>query len=210
MEYWLYLTYLITIIAIIITPGPNAMLMVSHSLNHGQRAVINNAFGSVSASTLLIIISLLGIKSLIPDAYLSWISLVGSLYLAYLGVSNLRTQNFVMNLESHPRAVSSHRKFFYQAFLTGISNPKDILFFVVLLPQFIDTTLSFATSATLLLLGWMICDFIIMYGYGALALKIKQYVKPAKILLFIKIAGAIILIFAGILFTSTLMTILQG
>lgn len=210
MQYWLYLTYILTIIAIIATPGPNALLMVSHSLNSGSRAVFFNAIGSITASAILILLSLLGVKAFIPEDYLAGLSLIGSLYLAYLGITNLRASKIDISLTGGKANRVSNKSFFLQAFFTGISNPKDILFFIILLPQFIDSNLSFFISSTLLLVGWLICDFSIMFAYGVLASKIKKWVDPSKIQLIIKIAGGAILFFAMVLLVTTLNNLYLG
>lgn len=127
MQIWLFTTYIITIFAIIITPGPNAMLMVSHSLQNGKNAIYANAIGGVLAAALLISLSLLGINSFISKKYLFVFSVIGAGYLIYLGVSNIRKKEAEFITKKNKK---SHN-FFIQSFLTGLSNPKDILFFIV-------------------------------------------------------------------------------
>jgi threonine/homoserine/homoserine lactone efflux protein len=54
---------------------------------------------------------------------------------------------------------------FMRGFFTGISNPKDILFFVSFFPQFIAISRDFTTSITTLCLLWIVFDFAVMAGY---------------------------------------------
>ena len=167
MDILLFGTYLVTISALIVTPGPNVLLMVSHSLEHGTRAALANALGGVSAALVLITIALFGVAALVPAPWMPWLSLAGSFYLIWLSVSALVKTNPGSpsdKVTPAPRKATGH--FYRAAFFTGISNPKDILFFVLFLPQFLDKSLGRPTGSLLLAAGWFVCDFGLMFGYG--------------------------------------------
>ena len=69
MNLVLFISYLLTVSAIIATPGPSTMLMVSHSINYGKGAVVLNAIGSAFAAIILIIIAIFLVdKTLPPEA----------------------------------------------------------------------------------------------------------------------------------------------
>lgn len=162
---FLFISYILTISAIIASPGPSTALMVSHSISYGKRALVLNSLGSVCAATILLVIALLVIDKTIPKDLLPFLSIIGSVYLLYIGYKSLISNN--VNIKKDIRKSS----FFTQAFLTGISNPKDIIFFLIFLPQFIDHSFDFVYSALLLIFGWIFCDSIIMMSYGLLAIR---------------------------------------
>ncbi len=70
------------------------MLMVSHSINYGKRAVFLNAIGSALAAIILIIIALLLVDKTLPPEAVPILSIIGSLYLIYIGYSSLRNKIF--------------------------------------------------------------------------------------------------------------------
>ena len=201
MQTWLFATYILTISLIIITPGPNAILMISHSLHHGKNAIYPNALGSILASSVLIFLSLIGVGSVISEEYFYIFSLIGSVYLVYLGLSKITTKEVNFTTQEN-KTIGNPQNYFSQAFLTGLSNPKDILFFIILLPQFIDQDISFFISATTLLVGWIICDFLIMCSYGLFAIKIKSNMKNHHTTQVIRFSGGIIIILGITLFIS--------
>lgn len=170
MNSLLYISYILTVSAIIVSPGPNAALMVSHAIKYGKKAVITNALGSVAAATILIIIALVLIEKTIPENFIPFLSVIGSLYLIYTGYSNIQSTNNDINSKENEKKYSV----FIQSFLTGLSNPKDIIFFIVFLPQFLDSSISFIYSSFFLVVGWVICDSTIMIGYGFFSMRLKR------------------------------------
>jgi homoserine/homoserine lactone efflux protein len=201
MNEFLFISYLVTISAIIITPGPNALLMISHSMNHGKIAAIKNALGSACAAAILITIALVGVKNTIPKNLMPILTIVGSLYLIFIGFNGVK--NYIVD-----ETVEVKRKwetnFFLQSFLTGISNPKDIIFFILFLPQFIDNSINFQKSALLLIVGWILCDVIIMSGYGVLAMKAGKTLSPIFISKATRCISAIVLFIGSSLFISSI------
>ncbi|MFT4020842.1 MAG: LysE family translocator [Acinetobacter sp.] len=202
INWLLFFTYLISVIAIISTPGPNTLLMVQHAIAYGKTASFFNALGSATASLLLMIISILGIQAFLTEKILSILSIIGAIYLIYIGVTTMQNSQFltVQDNESHPYI--NPLKFFKDAFLVGVSNPKDIIFFLVFMPQFIDKNISFFQSSLMLIVVWIICDVSIMMLYGVLSSKIR-YLSSMKLGLISKISGALItLIGSGVLMNA--------
>ncbi|MBF7686314.1 LysE family translocator [Acinetobacter sp. B10A] len=187
----LYFSYLATITAIIITPGPNALLMVQQSIMYGKHASIFNALGSVTAAVLLMILASIGLKILLTPLVLQVLSVMGALYLIYLGITTIKNSQNFMAYDPATSVNVTPFKFFQDAFLVGISNPKDILFFLLFMPQFIDQNVSFFTASSMLILGWIICDLIIMMLYALLARKI-QTLSPQTLQTISKSSGSII------------------
>lgn len=204
MNYVLLGSYLVTSAAIIVTPGPNAMLMVQHAMQFGRRAVVFNALGSALASLILISISAFGLTTLLGGEVLRVLSFVGSIYLIYIGLSAFFSRGEKESLTNDVDSINNKDLFkcFYSSFITGISNPKDILFFVLFLPQFIDKNIPQVSSQLSLIIGWLVLDIMIMSSYGMFACFISKLNKR-KIVIFKKISGLVISILGlGLLFNS--------
>lgn len=191
MNLTLLLSYIIAVIAIIATPGPNAILVIQQSIRHGKIAAIFNAFGGATASFLLILISLIGLHSILSDEIIIPITIVGSLYLIYLGYKNLKIDLKFSDDLNESKKIKNF-SFFKESFLVGISNPKDIIFFLIFLPQFIDKNIGFLKSSIILILIWLFLDVLIMLTYGLLALNIRK-LSQRKIHLVSKISGSILI-----------------
>lgn len=141
----MYLAYAATCFIIVIVPGPTVTLVVANSLRHGARAGLLNVAGSQLGFTLMIGIVLAGLASLIEALgwWFDWIRLAGAAYLVWLGIRLLRSSGALAVPQSAqtPRPGSNNGPrlgFFVQGFLVMVSNPKALLLFGALFPQFID------------------------------------------------------------------------
>lgn len=93
--------------------------------------------GTIAGLVVMITISGLGLASLIALAghWFDWLRLAGAAYLCWIGWKVIRDQGASVE---DPGGASPRRGFFLQGLLVSLSNPKQLLFFGVLLPQFID------------------------------------------------------------------------
>ena len=133
-----WLLYLIAVIGLSLTPGPNGLLALSHGAMHGHRKTLFTIAGGVLGFTLLMALSMLGIGTLLQASadiliLLKWL---GGAYLIWLGVQLWRAPALHLQLE-RPAASSHSTQLFSQGLLSALSNPKVILFFAAFLPQFI-------------------------------------------------------------------------
>ncbi|MHA6195086.1 LysE family translocator [Pseudomonas wadenswilerensis] len=157
----LLIAYLGTVILLIATPGPVVLLVLDAASRSGTGSAVRTALGANAASLILVAAAaavLAGTLALSPQV-LQWGALVGCLFIGWLGFSGLRDAG-------GGEAIGTVKaNGWWQGFLIGISNPKDILFFVALFPQFIPVTASFGTSIGLLALLWLIVDLSILALY---------------------------------------------
>ncbi|MVW76212.1 LysE family translocator [Pseudomonas xionganensis] len=133
-----WLLYLIAVIGLSLTPGPNGLLALSHGAMHGHRKTLFTIAGGVLGFTLLMALSMLGIGTLLQASadiliLLKWL---GGAYLIWLGVQLWRAPALHLQLE-RPATSSHSTQLFSQGLLSALSNPKVILFFAAFLPQFI-------------------------------------------------------------------------
>lgn len=166
MNFTLLSAYLATIALLIATPGPVVALVLSSAAKQGLRPAILTAFGTNAASLILIGTAALAISGLIAvdSEFLTWISLFGCLFLAWIALRSLRGYISEPTEPLSPPRSSP----WLRGFLVGISNPKDILFFVAFFPQFVGITGQATLSLALMTLLWVLFDITILIGYARL------------------------------------------
>lgn len=181
LETWLiYFTAIVIVIAI---PGPLSLLMINSTLKQGIRASAPVIFGGSLASSVLLIISASGLGAIVVSSELAFnaIRYAGAAYLFYLGAKLLRppaTQVQTPNGDANTQP-SRNTPLLHQAFLMGISNPKDILFFIALLPQFVDPKASLLPQLAVIVGSWFIADCLCKLGYGLAAKSVSGvFTKP--------------------------------
>ncbi len=163
-----------TALVVILIPGPLSLLMVSNSLNHGLRRAWPGFLGGVSASLCLLCASALGLGALLlaSERLFSGLKLLGALYLFYLAWQSWRQSRQPAQVPAEAPtngAAARPRAMFWKAFGLGASNPKDILFFAALLPQFLSAASPFLPQLGLMILTWAVLDLLCKLAYGLLA-----------------------------------------
>jgi threonine/homoserine/homoserine lactone efflux protein len=132
-------TFIASGILLNISPGQDTVYIVSRSIAQGRRAGLLSVFGICTGVIFHILIATFGLASLIkawPIA-LTVIKHFGAGYLAYLGVSTLRSKSSIFHIDSNEINSASDLKIWRDGLLTNITNPKIALFFLAFLPQFV-------------------------------------------------------------------------
>ena len=134
-----WLIYLAAAIGLSLSPGPNGLLALTHGALHGRHKALYTIFGGALGFIVVIALSMFGIGALLKTS-LVWLTVmkwVGGAYLVWLGIQVWRSPpvGIVVKASVEPRAGWS---MFQQGALSAVTNPKGLLFFTALLPQFID------------------------------------------------------------------------
>lgn len=160
MNSYLLLAYLGTVLILIATPGPVVALVVGTSSRAGAWAGMRTALGANAASLILIgaAAAVLAGSLALSNQLLNWVALFGCLFMGWLGIEAW------LQPAGEPTPAKTAGGW-WQGFLVGITNPKDILFFVALFPQFIQVTNAFGTSIGVLALVWLVVDLGILALY---------------------------------------------
>jgi len=160
-------TYALTVLLLIATPGPVVALIVNTAAASGSRKAMFTAVGTNWASLVLIGAAAWVIltSAAIDKAWLSGMSLLGCLFIGYIAVGTLRECLQAPAAQDVEQAPKAGRGGLWQGFMVGISNPKDIIFFIAFFPQFIQITESFGKSMVVLSLLWVAIDFAVLSLY---------------------------------------------
>jgi homoserine/homoserine lactone efflux protein len=151
-----------------LTPGPTVMLISAYGFKGGFRAALASIAGTQTGNSLWFVICATGLGALVtasPPVFQA-IKLIGAAYLIWLGASALWKSWRAPPEAQGPKLMGRP---FVQATLTQMSNPKAILFFGALVPQFLDTQAPLPPQYLIMFVVTFIGESIILTGYGALA-----------------------------------------
>jgi homoserine/homoserine lactone efflux protein len=196
MSYSFFAVFLVTVLVASITPGPSMLLALNHGVAFGWRRSLSTAWGNVCATALQCLVSFAGLGFILAQA--AWvfaaIRYAGAAYLVYLGGRLLFGATDA--LVSDGVALESRRNLFRQAFVVTASNPKAVVFFSALFPQFFsDGSLSLA-KATVMLVSVLVTTFACMMLYATAGAHIQGLLRrPRFRTLFQRSVGATLAFF---------------
>jgi threonine/homoserine/homoserine lactone efflux protein len=126
--------------ALIIAPGPNVLFVVSRSLQLGRAAGVCTALGGQIGVYVQVAAVAFGIGALVERsvAVFTVIKLAGAAYLIYLGVQAVRHRRSLAEALGATVQRKTPLRVLRDGILVGVTNPKVIVFFAAVLPQFVD------------------------------------------------------------------------
>lgn len=184
MTWNLWFLYVSLVAVLIASPGPSALLCVTHAVSHGARWTLATILGGITASMTLMLLSALGLGAVIAasDTLFHAIKWAGAAYLVYLGISTWRsrspeqevvtTGDGTQPIESRASPLPSAApattlgQLYRKGLMVGIGNPKDLLFFSALFPQFMNPAEPIAGQLLILGASWVVLDGTIMFAYA--------------------------------------------
>jgi homoserine/homoserine lactone efflux protein len=182
MDFNIWIAFTITELVLSFTPGPAVLLVTSQGMKFGARASYYGAVGISIANLIYFTVSAFGLSALILEAKNTFdiIKIVGACYLIFLGVKGIYQSIVKQSIEAQwsltmNRVSSSHT--FAQAIITQLSNPKAIIFFASLLPQFVDPHGNIILQMSIFALTTIGTETFILMGYGWLGAKGGQAVN---------------------------------
>jgi homoserine/homoserine lactone efflux protein len=170
MSWETWVLFLITETLLCLSPGPAVLLVLSQALTRGPRGSMLSSAGILSANTLYFVLSATSLGALLVASYdlfflVKWI---GAAYLIYLGASAFFEKSSVL-VVSRDAAEAGTWKLFGNGFVLQAANPKNLLFFTAILPQFIDVARPLGSQIVILGVTSVVLEFFILLGYGLLA-----------------------------------------
>jgi len=148
------LAFALLAFALIIVPGPNVLFIISRSLMLGRTAGVGTALGGQIGVYVQVAAVAFGVGAVVERsvAVFTVLKLAGAAYLVYLGVQALRHRRSLAAALGTPAEPKTIRRILRDGFFVGLTNPKAIVFFVAVLPQFVDRSADHV-SVQMLLLG---------------------------------------------------------
>lgn len=125
---------------LIVIPGPSVLFVIGRALAQGRRAALTTVVGNTLGAYGLIVAVALGVGSIVERSVLVFtvLKLAGAAYLVYLGIKAWRGRGLLLASFAGGGAEYCGLRTFWEGFAVGVSNPKTIVFFAAVLPQFVD------------------------------------------------------------------------
>jgi len=132
--------FVLACVVLVLIPGPTVVFVVSRALAHGRRSALGTVTGNSTGSAILVLLVAFGLGSVVERSLLVFtvIKLAGAAYLIYLGVRTFRERGQMADLIHTSTAAGGGRHVYLQGIVVGVTNPKALVFYVAVLPQFID------------------------------------------------------------------------
>ena len=172
-----FFLFLQIIIFLFITPGTPRIVIISYSMNYGVQKCIWTALGDITANLIQATLVIFVLGSFISDNpnFLNILKWIGVIYLLYLAYDVYKTAP--KNINSDVISSKSFFSFFKDGFLVAGTSPKAWLFFPLIFPQFIDFNSNYVAQFFILIITYVVLDFISLIGYAMLAQKLIVWIK---------------------------------
>lgn len=193
-----YLAYISTVLLLMSTPGPSHLLMLSNSMGNGFRRSLATAAGDLSANICQIFVASLGLVGLVyaSEEFFSIIKWGGVVYLISMGLKQWFSKDDSGITKGASRSASS---LYWQGFTTSAANPKAIIFFAALLPQFVNPAEPTAVQFLILGATYIFIDGIFLMCYGGFAEWFMRRLKDRIAKQLNRIAGGLLIVAAILL-----------
>jgi homoserine/homoserine lactone efflux protein len=195
MDLSVWLTYFLATLILSISPGPGVFSSISSGLHHGFRLGLWNGVGMQAANLVMVIVVSLGLGALLlaSEAAFTAVKWAGVAYLVYLGVVTWRAppKAFTEDRDDHE---TTARGVFLRGFWVNATNPKGMIFFAAILPQFIDVARPQLAQYAIFAATTFAVDLAVMMGYTALAAKVFAAMREPRHLRYVNrtLGGAFI------------------
>lgn len=191
--------FIMTTFVVVLSPGPAVIAVTTEAATSGFSRSVWLIFGVAVANVIFFVLSATGIAALILTSSLlfSIIKWAGVAYLLYLGFGAIFRKPGPINFSPGSGKKNDLHKVFARGFALEIVNPKALLYFSALLPQFVDTTTPIVPQLAAFCLITFALDFACysLYAYfGSRSMVFKN--NPAAIKLINRLAGGM-LVFIG-------------
>ena len=127
-------------VPIILLPGPSVLFVIGRSLSLGRTGGLLSVLGNGLGAFVVVLAVAFGLGLVIAQSVILFtvVKIVGAGYLIYLGVQAIRHRKQRADAATEPVAAARPWRLVLQGFIVGVSNPKTIVFFIAVLPQFVD------------------------------------------------------------------------
>ena len=195
-----YPEYLVAAMIIILAPGPSVLFIIARAIAWGRMTAVATAAGNVTGAFTLSLMVAFGLGPILQRSELAFLAVqvIGGFYLVYLGIdairhSKIHAEDMVNQGEVKPSALRSAR----DGFWVGALNPKGLVFFAAILPQFLDRDSGNVTSQ-LVLMGatFSVLAFVSDGSWGLIAGTVRQWMatSPARLVTMRRIGGIVMIL----------------
>jgi len=175
--------YSVTVFIASISPGPSMILALNHGIKYGAKRTLATAFGNLAATLIQAFLSIVGLGAILlqSEAVFNILKYLGAIYLIYIGIKTFfAPTDFELQVSERGSTSSNSKKLFLEAFFVTAGNPKAIVFFTALFPQFVDARNNTVFQCFIILLILAIIAFSCMMIYSVFGQKLVHFFSKAK------------------------------
>ncbi len=172
-----YFLFLQIILFLFITPGTPRIVIISYAMNYGTKNCIWVALGDITANLIQATLVIFFIGSFIANNsetlnILKWFGIAYLFYLSY-DIYRSRPKNYNKTSTKSKKLLS----FFKDGFIVAGTSPKAWIFFPLIFPQFINFNENYISQFVILIITYMVLDFLSLIGYAILAKKLLTWIN---------------------------------
>ncbi|GAB5379956.1 MAG: LysE family translocator [Aliiglaciecola sp.] len=180
MNFDIWLLYVATVLLFMVSPGPSHLLMVSVGMANGFQKSLATAAGDLCANAIQIALAGFGLAAVVTSSQFGFavIKWGGVAYLIWIGIKTIRS-SFQQQPKSSINPTSPLLNLWLRGFITSAANPKAVVFFAALFPQFLNPNHSLAPQVFVLGVTYIAIDglFLLFYGFSSSWLAQKLHSK---------------------------------
>lgn len=185
----------------VVSPGPAILLALRNGVAFGLRAVVWSSLGNITGLFCLSAAAMLGLGLLLNSSALLFglVKVLGAMYLFYVGARHIMGRSSVISVEAN-RPVSSKAyspyRLYREALFMAATNPKPILFFTALFPQFINAQEPLLPQFFILTSIFMALSFTALLAYASVAARARHALQQPQFAKWLnRVVGAVFISF---------------
>ena len=196
--------YVVATTLIIWAPGPSVLFTIARAVSWGRTVALATVLGNVLGEFTISVIVAVGLGPVLQRSHPFYIGVqwLGAFYLIYLGIDALRhSREHAQSMTDLSGGKPSIAKTIREGYLVGVLNPKTLVFFAAILPQFVDRPKGHLVTQ-LLLLGTVFCIIALISDgtWGVIAATIRVWLSSdSKRLERLRMGGGVVMVGLGLL-----------
>ena len=183
MDLYRWLLFTALCLAATYSPGPGVLLAVSNALTHGPRQALISSTGNTLGIFIVAAATVSGLGLLLHTSALAFtlLKVAGAAYLIYLGLRQWRSRGNAFASSATPSAAGiGPARLFLNGLMVALSNPKSVLFFSAVFPQFMPEHATGVEPFVLLTSTFAACAVVSHLSYVALAGRVSGWFRPLR------------------------------
>ena len=200
-----FLLYLATWTLVALSPGPAVMFVMSQGARFGNRGAVAGTAGILVGHLVCFTLIAFGLAALLArfSAAVDFIRIGGALYLMYLGVKMMLSRPHGPQTLAVNGSPPAHHGIALQGLAVQLTNPKNLLFVLALLPQFIAADRPLLPQLGIMFLVTVTIDGAVLLAYAHLAVRGARALKGSRVMLWVERVFGAALVFFGLKLLTT-------
>ncbi|MEJ1298919.1 MAG: LysE family translocator [Candidatus Sedimenticola sp. (ex Thyasira tokunagai)] len=189
-------SYTVVAFFYITSPGPAIFLAISNGITSNMKIVMASSLANIIGLFILSAVSMSGLGAILlaSSTLFIVIKMIGAIYLIYLGIMQFKKVNksLVIGKEQENETNRNYLSYFNESLFLAITNPKPILFFTALFPQFINIEAPIMPQFFIMTTIFMFISFSSLSSYGYMAKSAKHwFMSQRRMSVFHKVTGGV-------------------